>query len=146
MPSADRSRSSAYLLVVALVALGGFTLTWSLWREAGAQEEFRRDAEFERQVTARHALIRETLSGYEDSLLALKLLLTYHREISRPEFADAVDQQRARHPGFLGVQWAPAVTAAERVSWETAHTAEIPGGIRERVRGGRDAPAISTTP
>ena len=143
MPSADRSRSSAYLLVVALVALGGFTLTWSLWREAGAQEEFRRDAEFERQVTARHALIRETLSGYEDSLLALKLLLTYHREISRPEFADAVDQQRARHPGFLGVQWAPAVTAAERVSWETAHTAEIPGGIRERVRGGRDAPAIA---
>ena len=143
MSPADRSRSRTHLFVVAFVASAGLVLTWWLWREAGVREDFRRDAEFDRQVTARHALIRETLSGYENGLIALRLLLSYHPTINRREFADAVQQQLARHPGFLGVQWAPAVTAADRPAWEKAHAAAIPGGIRERVRGGADAPAAA---
>jgi len=143
MSPADRSRSSTHLIIIALVAFTGVALTWSLWHNAVVSEEFRRDAEFDRQVTARHALIRETLAGYEDGLLALRLLLSYHETINRSEFSDAVQQQLARHPGFLGVQWAPAVVAADRTKWETMHANEIPGGIRERVRGGTDGPAAA---
>jgi CHASE1-domain containing sensor protein len=143
MSPADRSRSSTHLIIIAFVAFSGVALTWLLWRNAVVSEEFRRDTEFDRQVTARHALIRENLSGYEDSLLALRLLLSYHEKINRSEFADAVQQQLARHPGFLGVQWAPAVPGAERTKWEAMHAAEIPGGIKERLRGGTDGPAAN---
>ena len=141
MVPAGRSRPLVHQLVVALAAVCGIGLTWWLWRDAGTREQQRREVELERLVDARHALIHETLDGYEDCLLALRLLFTYDETINRDEFAAAVQQQLARHPGFLGVQWAPAVTAAERPAWEKANAAEVGPTIRERMRGGGDVPA-----
>lgn len=46
----------------------------------------------------------QTLAGYEDSLLALALLLSEPSTIGRRECGAAVRQPLARHPGFLGVE------------------------------------------
>ncbi|MBI5771272.1 MAG: CHASE domain-containing protein [Verrucomicrobia bacterium] len=140
MPPAGSFRSPARLPIVVLVALCGLALTAWMWREARTRETQSLEAEFERQVNARHALVRETLGGYEDCLLALKLLLTYGETVDREEFAAAAQQQLSRHPGFLGVQWAPAVSALQRAGWENAHKTDVPAGIRERTRSGGDVP------
>lgn len=138
MALAGSNRQKIYPWSVGLAAIFGLALSFGLWREARSREELRRDADFERQVSSRHALIRETLGGYEDCLLGLRLLLTHYGAISQAEFAEAVKQQLTRHPGFLGVQWAPEVAVAERADWEKSHRTAIPNGIRERTRGGSD--------
>ncbi len=145
MRPARPSNTRFDLFVVGLVALTGVGLSGWLWQGARATERARDDLAFSRQVDARHALIRETLGGYEECLLAMKLLMTHGREIDQVKFSAEARAQFARHPGFLGLQWAPRVTAGARDTWERVNAAELGAmaRIRERARGGADVVALA---
>ncbi len=130
-------------MVIALSVVLGLSLTAWAWHTTTQHEIAVRETEFAREVESRHALIRETIAGYEESLLAFKLLFTHGAPVDREEFAAAAKLQLARHPGFLGLQWAPQVSAARRAEWETQNPAYLGsiGRIRDRLRGGVEAPS-----
>lgn len=132
-------------LIVGVVALAGLGVSLGLWRKAQEAEEAQEELALTRQVEARHALIRQTLAGYEDSLLAMRIFLTHAREINQASFSAVARDLLQRYPGFLGIQWAPRVRAEERAAWEKTHAAALGsvGGIRERKRGGGDGPALA---
>jgi two-component system cell cycle sensor histidine kinase/response regulator CckA len=143
---ASRGRSHRFdWLIVGLVALAGLAVSLGLWRSAQAAEEAQEELALTRQVEARHALIRQTLAGYEESLLAMRIFLTHGREIDQAKFSGVAREQLQRYPGFLGIQWAPRVRAEKRVAWEQAHAGELGGlgRIRERTRDGVDVPALA---
>ncbi len=125
-------------LIVGLVMLAGVGTSFWLWRNAQAAAEAHEELAFSQQVTARHALIRETLEGYEECLMAMRVFMTHGRAIDQAKFAAVAREQLARHPGFLGLQWAPRVRAEERAAWEAAQAGRLgsAGRIRERPRGG----------
>jgi two-component system cell cycle sensor histidine kinase/response regulator CckA len=131
-----------YAVIAFSVAVGLAVTAWA-WHTAKQHELATRETEFAREVESRHALIRETISGYEESLLAFKLLFTHGAPIDRDKFAAAAQLQLARHPGFLGLQWAPQVSAARRTEWEKQNPASLGaiGRIRDRLRGGVEAPS-----
>ena len=107
--------------MVGLVFLAGVGVSLWLWSSAAEAETAREELAFSRQVAARHALIRETLSGYEECLLAMRVFMVHAREVDQAKFSANAQAQLARYPGFLGLQWAPRVVAAERAAWEAAH-------------------------
>ena len=129
--------------VIALAAVIGVVLTGFAWDAARRYDVAAREASLTREVESRHALISETLAGYEESLLAFKLLFTFGRPVDRQEFAAAARIQLDRHPGFLGLQWAPLVTSAERDDWEKQNSSDLGplGRIRDRTRGGGEIPS-----
>jgi PAS domain S-box-containing protein len=130
-------------LVLALVVAGGLTASIALFRYS--RDRIARDSaqSLERQIQARHALIQETLQSYEETLASLSLIFTVDERVNRREFQLASQALLARHPGVLGLQWAPLVPHAERRTWEQVTSGELaePLRIRERVPGGRDVPA-----
>ena len=77
--------------------------------------------EYVRQIDSRHALIRETLASYEEGVFSLGLMFRVDEHFTtREEFSQAARALLTRHSGVLGLQWAPLVTAAQRVSSRSA--------------------------
>ena len=136
------SKPQPYRDIIALVLAVGLGLsatTWG-WRMTRHHQSEARASDLVSQAESRHALIRETIAGYEASLLSLKLLFTYRQPVDRELFSAAALTQLSRHKGFLALEWAPRVSGADRLSWEKNHQAELApfNRIRERVRGGQD--------
>jgi PAS domain S-box-containing protein len=131
-------------LILGALALAGTALSVWLWRIASGAEEARADLALSRQVEARHALVRQTLAGYEECLLAMRVFMVHGREINQDKFGAVARTLFVRYPGFLGLQWAPKVAAEERAEWERAHGAVLGplGRIRERSRAGSDIVAL----
>ena len=111
----------------------------ALYRFAALHDEVRRENELRRQTENRHALIHESLRGYEEALFALKLLFTDSDAVTRAEFQRAAGALIARHPGVFAFQWLPRVAGGERADWETAGQREGRPGfqIEEHEAGGR---------
>ena len=88
------------IALVLAVGLGLSATTWG-WRMTRHQQSEARASDLVRQADSRHALIRETIAGYEESLLSLKLLFTYRQPVDRELFSAAALTQLSRHKGFL---------------------------------------------
>lgn len=131
-------------LILGTVTLAGVALSLWLWRSASEAEAARADLALSRQVETRQALIRQTLAGYEECLLAMRVFMVHGREINQEKFGAVARTLFVRYPGFLGLQWAPRVPAEERTAWEQAHGAVLGplGRIRERSRAGGDVVAL----
>ena len=130
-------------LALAAVIITGAVASFALFGYARSRLAHDQADEYARQIESRHALIRETLNSYEECLFALGLVFREDESVTRAEFSHAVSALLARHPGVLGLQWAPLVTAAERAAWENSSPA-VTGtklAIIERVSGGGDIPA-----
>ena len=100
--------------------------------------------EYVRQIDSRHALIRETLASYEEGVFSLGLMFRVDEHFTTTgEFSQAARALLTRHPGVLGLQWAPLVTAAQRADWEKSSlaTTGVKLALVERAPGGRDIPA-----
>ena len=130
-----------FLALVAVVVVG---VAASLWLSSYARNRIAHDTAeaLERQIQSRHALIRETLDSYQECLFSLGLVLSVDEAVTRDEFRRASDALLKRHPGVLGLQWAPLVPAAERAAWEKRAAAEFgsPLPIVQRGRNGSDIP------
>jgi PAS domain S-box-containing protein len=128
------------LIALVLAVTLGLTATLWGWRITRQQQAEARASDLIRQAESRHALIRETIAGYEESLLSLKLLFTYRQPIDRELFSAASLTQLSRHKGFLALEWAPRVAGSDRLAWEKKHYSELAPWyrIRERTRGGKD--------
>ncbi|MBI5691660.1 MAG: CHASE domain-containing protein [Verrucomicrobia bacterium] len=142
VPAPTASRFDA--LVIGLAVVVGAGLSVWLWRSAEVAEASQNELAFSRQIEARHAFIRQTLAGYEDCLLAMRVFMAHGREIDQAKFGAVARGQFERHPGFLGMQWAPRVAAENRADWERAHAALLGkiGRIRERATGRIDVVAL----
>ena len=138
--SSHRPASLSTRLVIVLVLIAGVVASSALYRLASQRAERKRSQDLDRQIESRHALIRETLDGYEECVFTLKLLLAQADAVSRAEFARAASALLARHPGVLALQWAPLVTLAQRPDWERTVAADFGPGFQiiQRQRDGRD--------
>ncbi|MSU23347.1 MAG: response regulator [Opitutus sp.] len=145
MPPASSPRPTSYSprLVIALVLIAGVIGSGALYRFTQSRVERKRSQDLDRLVESRHALIRETLDGYQEGVFALKLLLAQNAALPRAEFARAAAALLARHPGVLALQWAPLVTAAQRADWERAGAEDFGPGFQiiQRQRDGTDVRA-----
>ncbi len=133
---------SDWLFLVLIAGVGTAMSLW-LWRSVSREEWTRDEVVFLRQVETRHALIRQTLAGYEDSLLAMRVLMSHGGGVEQEKFSRVAQTQLARYPGFLGVQWAPRVGAGERADWERIHAGVLGerGRIWQRTASGQDSVA-----
>lgn len=138
------SKPQPYRDLIALVLAVGLGLAATIWgwRITRQQQAEARASDLIRQAESRHALIRETIAGYEESLLSLKLLFTHRQPVDRELFSAAALTQLSRHKGFLALEWAPRVSGVDRLAWEKNHQTELAPfnriRERERVRGGKD--------
>lgn len=141
-PSPPRS-PRAGLVITTIIVVG---VAASLALMAYTRNRLARDQadEYDRQIDSRHALIRETLASYEEGVFSLGLMFRVDEHFTtRSEFSQAARALLTRHPGVLGLQWAPLVTAAQRGDWEKSNlaTAGMKLTVVERAPGGRDIPA-----
>ena len=130
-------------LALFAVVMAGVAASIALYGYARSRLAHDASEALERQIQARHALIQETLQSYEETLFSLSLIFTVDERVNRVEFQRATQTLLARHPGILGLQWAPLVVRADREAWEktTAPSLGQPAQILERDPGGRDRPA-----
>ena len=101
-------------LALFAVVAAGIAASLALYSYARARLEHDHAEALDRQIQARHALIQETLQSYEETLFSLSLVFTVDERVNREEFQRATHTLLARHPGILGLQWAPLVTRADR--------------------------------
>src|SRR3954465_15998204 len=118
MPVAPRPNSIIHSIVaVGIIALGAVVSI--LWFRAGQQEEWERaDANFAHRVAVRHALAREILGRYEDSLFGLSALFMLDREVTREEFERVTSRLEGRTTGAQAFEWVPIVAHADRAAME----------------------------
>ncbi len=119
MPAVSRPRPSlAYPLAAILIVIAGAVVSVLSYR-AGRQDELERaEVEFSHRAAVRHALAREVLERYEDSLFGLSALFMLDGNVSRTEFQRATSRLEARVAGAQAFEWAPLVLAENRAAVE----------------------------
>jgi PAS domain S-box-containing protein len=129
-------------LALAAVITGGVAASFVLFSSLRTQLARDTAEAFERQIQSRHALIRETLDSYQECLFGLGLVFSEDESVTREEFRHATEALLTRHPGVLGLQWAPLVPASAKRAWEAEASAAFGAPLRilERAPGGRDLP------
>lgn len=105
-------------LVLICILLAGFAGSFALYRFVQYTECRRISEEFTRRAAIRHALIGESLRGYEECVYNLRNLFANSDHVTPAEFRAATRDIRTRHLGIQAVQWAPAVTSARRAEVE----------------------------
>lgn len=103
----------AIVLAGTVGAAGWFRMGWR-------EEQERAEAELTRRVQVRHAVVKEVLHSYEDSLFALTSLFVREGTFSRTGFIRASKRMSERLAGAQAFEWVPLVTAAERPAVEAA--------------------------
>jgi two-component system cell cycle sensor histidine kinase/response regulator CckA len=121
MEASPRSRflSGRRLALAAVAAAGAALAIWS-FQDARTRDRERTEAEFVRRTAIRHALTREVLVRYEDSLFGLSTLFMVEQDVSRTQFRRAALRLAERIPGTLALQWVPQVAGADRAKVEAA--------------------------
>jgi two-component system, cell cycle sensor histidine kinase and response regulator CckA len=120
MPVAPRTtRFFSYRIVMAAVLVAGVAASVVSYRLGRAEEDERAEAQFARRVSVRHALIREVLSRYEESLFGLSALFMLDANVTRAEFVRASSRLEERIGGVQSLEWVPVVTQENRAAVET---------------------------
>ncbi len=100
-------------LGLGLFALAGLIASLLVSHALRQAERATRVQDFERRQDLRHDQIRQSLSEYENSLFALRLVVENNYEFTPAEFERAAAEIHARTPGVQCIQWVPIVSAAE---------------------------------
>jgi len=109
------SRTVSFRVAAALIlACGALAAVW-VYRDGRREEFWRIEADFERRVTARHALAREVLERYEEALYGLSAVFAVNHDVTRDEFSRAAQHLIARLPGAVAFEWIPIVPRSERL-------------------------------
>ena len=124
MPILRLPASFVRAIAFGAIIVAGVLASFGLYRIVLVRDQLRRTEELDRQIDDRHALIRETLRGYEDCLFALDLLFANSTEVTRREFEHAAAALIGRYPGVFALQWVPLVPGAERDHWEQSAAPE----------------------
>ena len=119
-PAVSASSFFSYRIAVGAILAAGIVTSIVSYRAGRASEEERAEAQFDRRASVRHALTREVLSRYEDSLFGLSALFTVDTNVSRTEFMVAASRLEARIAGAQAFEWVPWVTQADRAAFEAA--------------------------
>ena len=110
-------------LVVILFA--GFAASLGLYHFFNYTEARRTGDEFLRRASVRHALINESIRGYEECLHNLKNLFTNSEDVSPAEFTATALDIRTRHRGIQALQWVPVIPGDLRAETEAWARREI---------------------
>jgi two-component system cell cycle sensor histidine kinase/response regulator CckA len=121
MPAASRPRLFSIHSVVAVVIIVAGAVVAVLSYRAGRQDEAdRAEAEFNHRAAVRHALAREILGRYEDSLFGLSALFMLDGNVTRTEFQRATTRLEDRIRGAQAFEWVPFVSQENRAAMEAA--------------------------
>ncbi|MFA6962519.1 MAG: CHASE domain-containing protein [Opitutaceae bacterium] len=100
----------AFIIVVVL----GLGTAFTLYRVSYYAEHARVTEEFFRRASVRHALISESVRGYEECLYNLRNLFANSDDVTLFEFQSATRDIRERHQGIQALQWVPVVPGSRR--------------------------------
>ena len=114
------SLSAPYRISVAAVLLCGALAAVLLYRDARRDEDQDAETEFARRASVRHALTREVLGRYAESLFGLSTLFTVNTEVPRTDFIRATARVGRRLPGVLAFEWVPVIRHEDRAATEAA--------------------------
>ncbi|CAM2994482.1 CHASE domain-containing protein [Rariglobus hedericola] len=112
-------------LGLVIVLLAGFAASLILYRFAHYTEQRRIENEFFRRAAVRHALISESIHGYEECLYNLRNLFASSDDVTPSEFLATARDIRARHQGIQALQWVPVVPDSRRAEVEAWGRREI---------------------
>ncbi|HEY9734965.1 MAG TPA: CHASE domain-containing protein, partial [Trichocoleus sp.] len=118
------------------LALGlGLTLAATLW--VGRWERLTRQSEFQQQIDNLTTSLQRTTNRYNDLLLSIgDLYQVSNNQVSQEDFHQFVQRALSAYPGIQALEWAPHVTAAERLAYE-----QVSAQIVERDAAGALIPA-----
>lgn len=109
-------------LVVAAILVAGVVVSIVSYRVGRAEEEEKAELQFERRAGVRHALTREVLSRYEDSLFGFAALFMLDGSVTRAEFDRAATRLEGRVKGAQAFEWVPFVPHEQRATFEAAQS------------------------
>ena len=133
-------RRHGIIALVLLVGLAGSVVLREVVRN-GEVERLEKD--FIRRATVRHALIHESLKGYEECVYNLRTLFQNSEEVTPAEFATAAADLRRRHRQIQAIEWLPRVPREKREAFEAGARARLSPSfqITERDASGRPVKA-----
>ncbi len=121
MSGSDRKPLSApYGISIAVILLCGIVTAAHIYRDSRRTEVERAEAAFANRAALRHALTREVLTRYTESLFGVSAIFTVDANVTRSEFARATAHLQQHLSGALAFEWAPAVPSAGRAEFESA--------------------------
>ena len=128
-----------------IVVLAGFTGSLALYHFAHYTEHRRVQDEFFRRASVRHALISESIHGYEECLYNLRNLFVSSDDVTPAEFRATTRDIRTRHRGIQALQWVPVVPDSRRAEVEAWARREIAPfyAFSERSPDGQLVPAAT---
>jgi CHASE1-domain containing sensor protein len=120
------------LVVTVIIVLGVIASLVSF--QMGREDE-RTNAQgvFERRASLRHALIREVLGRYQDTMFGLSAVFTVQARVSEEEFTRIGERIADRIAGIQALEWVPLVTHEERARVEVALGRSYGGRVKEFV-------------
>ncbi|MBD0335915.1 MAG: CHASE domain-containing protein [Cyanobacteria bacterium Co-bin13] len=114
-----RSLPTTFTLFMGL----GLTLSATLW--VGRWERLTRQSEFQKQIDNLTTSLQRTTNRYNELLLSVgDLYRVADNQVSRQDFHRFVQRALRSYPGIQALEWAPRVTAAERLAYEQALAAQ----------------------
>jgi len=118
----DKRRSKAWapreIMVLALVAMAGGTLSLGAFITVRGMEEDRMRTTFQERATERCLLLQNRINHYLAELKALQRLFDASADVSRENFRNFVTPVLDEHPDILAFEWVPRVFAVDRAAHE----------------------------
>ncbi len=93
---------------------------------------------FERRASLRHALIREVLGRYQDTMFGLAAVFTVQAGVSAEEFTRIGERIVDRIAGIQALEWVPVVKHEDRAQVEAALQRSYEGRVGEFIEFGAD--------
>ena len=130
--------------VVALVLLLGVTGSFALKEVVRHGEVERLEKDFTQRAIVRHALIYESLKGYEECVYNLRTLFENSEEVTPLEFAAATADLRSRHRQIQAIEWLPRVPYEKRAEFEAVARTRISPSFQITQRDASGRPVKAT--
>ena len=125
-------------LVVSIILVAGLVAGVGLFQMGRADERAHYHGAFERRATLRHALIREVLGRYQDTMFGLSAVFTVQTGVSAEEFTRIGERIADRISGIQALEWVPVVKHDDRTQVEAALRQSYGGRVAEFVEFGAD--------
>lgn len=109
-----------YRVSAAVILIAGLVSAFVIYRATRQHEEERLEQEFVQRVILRHAVTREALNRYTESLIGLGVIFRWSDHVDLGEFMRASEHLQLRLPGAVAFEWAPEVAHAQRAELEAA--------------------------
>jgi two-component system cell cycle sensor histidine kinase/response regulator CckA len=125
-------------LVVTAIVLVGVIASLVSFRMGRAEERAHAHGVFERRASLRHALIREVLGRYQDTMFGLSAVFTVQAGVSAEEFTRIGERIVDRIAGIQALEWVPVVKQEDRAQVEAALQRSYGGRVGEFIEFGAD--------